>query len=44
VSREHWDERYGVPELVWTAEPNRFLVEEVGPLSPGRALDLGVGR
>jgi SAM-dependent methyltransferase len=43
VSREHWDERYGVPELVWTAEPNRFLVEEVGPLSPGRALDLACG-
>lgn len=30
-------------ELVWSAEPNRFLVEEVAGLAPGRALDLGAG-
>lgn len=30
-----WDERYArAPELVWTAEPNRFVVEEVAGLSP----------
>ena len=23
-----WDRRYGGRELVWTAEPNRFLVAE----------------
>ena len=30
-------------ELVWSAEPNRFLVAEVVDLSPGRALDLACG-
>ena len=24
-----WDERYAAAELIWTAEPNRFLVAEV---------------
>jgi len=38
-----WDERYAVDELVWTAEPNRFLVAEVEGLTPGRALDLACG-
>ncbi|PWU45728.1 class I SAM-dependent methyltransferase [Micromonospora globispora] len=39
-----WDERYAsAPELVWTAEPNRFVVEEVSNLSPGRAIDLAAG-
>jgi SAM-dependent methyltransferase len=43
VSRERWDERYGVEELIFKSEPNRFLVEEVESLSPGRALDLACG-
>lgn len=39
-----WDERYAsAPDLVWTAEPNRFVVEEVAGLSPGRAIDLAAG-
>ena len=38
-----WDRRYSTTELVWTAEPNRFLVEETTGLGPGRALDLGAG-
>lgn len=38
-----WDARYAVDELVWTAEPNRFLVAEVEGLTPGRALDLACG-
>jgi 2-polyprenyl-3-methyl-5-hydroxy-6-metoxy-1,4-benzoquinol methylase len=38
-----WDERYGREGLVWTAEPNRFLVAEVSGLSPGRALDVACG-
>jgi SAM-dependent methyltransferase len=38
-----WDERYAVDELVWTAEPNRFLVAEVEGLARGRALDLACG-
>ena len=39
----HWDERYAGRELVWTSEPNRFLVQEVDGLAPGRALDLACG-
>lgn len=38
-----WDARYAGTELVWTAEPNRFLVAEVANLRPGRALDLACG-
>jgi SAM-dependent methyltransferase len=38
-----WDERYGHEGLLWTAEPNRFLVAEVSGLSPGRALDVACG-
>jgi SAM-dependent methyltransferase len=38
-----WDERYAGDELVWSAEPNRFLVTEVDGLTPGRALDLACG-
>jgi 2-polyprenyl-3-methyl-5-hydroxy-6-metoxy-1,4-benzoquinol methylase len=30
-------------ELVWTAEPNHWLVPEVADLPPGRALDVGAG-
>jgi SAM-dependent methyltransferase len=43
MDREDWDRRYLEKELVWSAEPNRFLVEEVAELTPGRALDLGAG-
>ena len=38
-----WDERYAATDLLWTAEPNRFLVAEVADLPPGRALDLACG-
>jgi len=43
VDREDWNRRYSEKELLWSAEPNRFLVEEVTELAPGRALDLGAG-
>jgi SAM-dependent methyltransferase len=43
MDREHWDQRYGEKELVWSTEPNRFLVPEVEGLEPGRALDLAAG-
>jgi SAM-dependent methyltransferase len=43
VDRQQWDERYGSTGLVWTAEPNRFVVEELAGLTAGRALDLGAG-
>ncbi|HSC90944.1 MAG TPA: class I SAM-dependent methyltransferase [Gaiellaceae bacterium] len=43
MDREDWNRRYEGSELVWTAEPNRFLVAEVEGLTPGRALDLACG-
>ena len=38
-----WNRRYADRELVWTSEPNRFLVAEAAALAPGRALDLACG-
>lgn len=43
MNREDWNVRYAAAELVWSAEPNRFLVDEVAELSPGRALDVACG-
>jgi SAM-dependent methyltransferase len=43
MDREDWNRRYAGRELLWTAEPNRFLVEELATLPPGRALDLACG-
>jgi 2-polyprenyl-3-methyl-5-hydroxy-6-metoxy-1,4-benzoquinol methylase len=43
MSREQWDERYGTDDLIWRAEPNRFLVDELDGIAPGRALDVACG-
>jgi SAM-dependent methyltransferase len=43
VQREDWDRRYSQPDLLWSATPNRFLVQEAAELPPGRALDLACG-
>jgi len=44
VDSSAWDDRYADSEdLVWSAEPNRFVVQEVADLAPGRALDLAAG-
>jgi len=43
VRREDWDRKYAEKELLWSAEPNRFLVAELAGLPPGRALDLACG-
>ena len=43
MDRGAWDKRYETSELVWTADPNRFLVAELEGVPPGRALDLGAG-
>jgi SAM-dependent methyltransferase len=43
MDAQAWNERYAARELVWSAEPNRFVAEVVGPLPPGRALDLACG-
>jgi SAM-dependent methyltransferase len=39
-----WDERYRGSQLVWKAEPNRFVEQELAGLKPsGRAVDLAAG-
>ncbi len=44
MDREAWDSRYAAAtDLVWTAQPNRFVVQELAGLPPGRALDLAAG-
>lgn len=43
MQREDWDRKYTEAGLLWSAEPNRFLVSEVADLAPGRALDLACG-
>jgi len=43
MDRDDWNRRYEGSELLWTAEPNRFLVAEAGSLASGRALDLACG-
>lgn len=43
MDRDGWNERYAGRDLLWTAEPNRFLAGEVADLTPGRALDLAAG-
>ncbi|MEH0844020.1 class I SAM-dependent methyltransferase [Micromonospora sp. CPCC 205711] len=44
MDSNEWDARYAAStELVWTAVPNRFVVETVADLPPGDALDLAAG-
>lgn len=43
MEREEWDRRYAGDDLLWKAEPNRFLVDQTADLGPGRALDLACG-
>lgn len=43
MDAERWDARYSGTELVWGAEPNRFVAAELGEVAPGTALDLACG-
>jgi SAM-dependent methyltransferase len=38
-----WNERYRGGDLMWSATPNAFVVEETATLPPGRVLDLAGG-
>lgn len=38
-----WDAKYRERPLLWSAGPNRFVVEEVAGLEPGTALDVACG-
>lgn len=44
MERADWDRRYRGTELVWTAQPNRFVVEELGELPPGRGWIWAAGK
>lgn len=43
MTSQQWDERYSLKDLVWTAQPNQFLVSELVDMLPGRALDIACG-
>lgn len=43
MDAEAWDQRYAAAELVWSADPNRFVEQECAALPPGRAVDLAAG-
>lgn len=43
MDADQWDARYEERPLLWSAGPNRFVVEHVADLAPGRALDLACG-
>ena len=38
-----WDERYAGTDLMWGAEPNRFLSPAVAGVPPGRGVDIACG-
>ena len=44
MEREDWNRKHEESELLFRAEPNRFLVAEVEGLPPDRALDLACGQ
>lgn len=43
MDEHEWDRRYAAHDLLWGAEPNRFVAADLADLPPGRALDLGTG-
>lgn len=43
MDAEQWDERYAASDLVWSAEPNTFVVSLTEDLPVGTAIDLGAG-
>lgn len=44
MDRSDWNARYAAADLVWGAEPNRFVAAELAECEPrGRALDLACG-
>ncbi|MEV0717754.1 class I SAM-dependent methyltransferase [Asanoa sp. NPDC050611] len=43
MDADSWDRRYAETELVWSADPNRFVADELTGLPPGSAVDLAAG-
>ncbi|MBS1695418.1 MAG: class I SAM-dependent methyltransferase [Actinobacteria bacterium] len=42
-AQQHWEERYGERDRIWSGRVNARLEEVAADLPPGRALDLGCG-
>ncbi len=42
-AQQHWEERYGAQDRIWSGRVNTRLAELAAQLPPGRALDLGCG-
>lgn len=42
-SAADWDAHYAASDLVWGADPNRYVVQHAGPLPPGVAVDIACG-
>jgi thioredoxin reductase/2-polyprenyl-3-methyl-5-hydroxy-6-metoxy-1,4-benzoquinol methylase len=42
-TQEHWDERYGAGDRIWSGKPNVALIAETETLTPGTALEVGSG-
>jgi SAM-dependent methyltransferase len=42
-TQEFWDARYSTAGALWSGAPNWRLVEQIGDVSPGSALDVGCG-
>lgn len=43
MDASEWDQRYDTSELVWSAEPNSFVVSLTRDLAPGTAIDVAAG-
>lgn len=43
MDSRQWDERYAQKDLVWSAEPNQWVVQVAQDLPAGTVLDLGAG-
>ena len=41
--QQHWEDRYGERDRIWSGRVNAHLAGIAEPLTPGRALDLGCG-
>ena len=40
---EQWEARYASSDRIWSGKPNALLVEHIGGVTPGSALELGCG-
>ena len=43
MDKAFWNDKYSVPEYVYTKEANRFVKEHLGDLAPGKMIDIAGG-